>query len=293
MKILFIGSIEFSKHILLTFLENDLKIDHVITKKKSPFNSDFNDLSNIASKNHIDVSYSKSINSRSSLKKIIKLNPDLIICIGWSEIIQEKILNIPKYGVIGYHPSLLPQNRGRHPIIWSLALGLSETGSSFFLMNKKADSGDIISQKRLKIAMKDDASSLYKKLLEISKKQIPKIISQINKKRFTIKKQNNSNSNKLRKRSLKDGEIDWRMGSETIYNLIRALTKPYVGAHFYYNKKKIKVWKAIYSNKEIKNIEPGKVLAFDSYSVRIKCGKGIITLLDYSPRIKFKIGKYL
>ena len=60
------------------------------------------------------------------------MHPDLIICVGWSQILKSEILNIPKLGVIGFHPSKLPENRGKHPIIWSLVLGKKETASTFF-----------------------------------------------------------------------------------------------------------------------------------------------------------------
>ena len=136
MKTIFIGSINFSEQILKAFLGKDCTISCVITKKKSTFNSDFKDLSIIASKNKIPSFYSTDINSKKTISQIRLINPELIVCVGWSQILSNKILDIPKYGVIGYHPSKLPINRGRHPIIWSLVLGLSDIGSTFFMMDK-------------------------------------------------------------------------------------------------------------------------------------------------------------
>ena len=89
--------------------------------------------------------------AKANNKWIQDLNPDLIFCLGWSSLLKRSTLDIPKFGVIGYHPSLLPKNKGRHPIIWALALGLKETGSTFFLMNEGVDTGKIINQKRLKL----------------------------------------------------------------------------------------------------------------------------------------------
>ena len=68
-------------------------------------------------------------------------------------------------GVIGYHPAALPKNRGRHPLIWALVLGLKKTASSFFIMDERADSGDVISQEEIIINDDDDASSLYAKMI--------------------------------------------------------------------------------------------------------------------------------
>ena len=60
------------------------------------------------------------------------MRPDIIFCFGWSRLIKEELLKIPKKGVVGYHPAMLPKNRGRHPLIWALALGIKTTGSTFF-----------------------------------------------------------------------------------------------------------------------------------------------------------------
>ena len=82
------------------------------------------------------------------------------------------MLTLPSLGLVGYHPALLPQNRGRHPIIWALALGLEETGSTFFFMDEGADTGDILSQRRVPITPEDDAGTLYDKLTTTALDQI-------------------------------------------------------------------------------------------------------------------------
>ena len=106
-----------------------------------------------------------------TFKWIKKLNPDLILCIGWSEIIKTKILRLPRYGVFGYHPAKLPYNKGRHPIIWSLVLGLKETASTFIKLDKGVDTGAILDQKIIKIPQKYTSQDLYDKLIKISKIQ--------------------------------------------------------------------------------------------------------------------------
>ena len=121
--------------------------------------------------------YVRDINSKKNNKWIQDLNPDLIFCLGWSSLLKRSTLDIPKFGVIGYHPSLLPKNKGRHPIIWALALGLKETGSTFFLMNEGVDTGKIINKKKIKINQSDDASKLYDKLTSVAKVQIDTIIN--------------------------------------------------------------------------------------------------------------------
>ena len=116
--------------------------------KKKIFKSDYYDLNKTCKKNNLINLTTQNINNKQSIAFIKKLNPDLILCIGWSQIISKEILKIPKLGTIGYHPSKLPENRGKHPIVWSLVLGLKKTASTFIFIKEGIDNGDIISKKK-------------------------------------------------------------------------------------------------------------------------------------------------
>ena len=104
-----------------------------------------------------------------------ELGPDAIYCFGWSHLLSQEVLRAAPLGCVGYHPALLPWNRGRHPIIWALALGLSQTGSTFFLMDEGADTGDILSQRTVPIEDEDDAGTLYEKLKAVACNQTEEI----------------------------------------------------------------------------------------------------------------------
>jgi len=195
--------------------------------------------------------------------------------------------------VIGYHPSDLPSNRGRHPIIWALALGLKKIASTFFLMNENADSGSLLSKKFIKILDKDDANTIYNKLSNLAGPQLLKIIKKIKKGNLRKIKQLDSKSNFWRKRNEVDGLIDWRMSATSIINLVRALQKPYIGAHFVINNKKIKLWSARKIESSKKNFEPGKVIGFKSGKPIIKCGENAIIILKTKPKISIKLNSYL
>ena len=96
-----------------------------------------------------------------------------------------------------------------------------------------------------------------------------------------------------RKRNYKDGEIDWRMTSKSIHNLVRALSKPYDGAHFLHNKKTYKLWNTKIKKKIYKNIDYGKIVGFDDGNPIIKCGEGSLVLISIKPKLKLKIGDYI
>ena len=295
MRIIFIGCVSFSKSIIETLLKlKKANIVGVITKSSSSFNSDFIDLSHIAIENNIPYKYTKDINSFEILDWIKDLNADIIYCMGWSSLIKENLLNATSKGVIGYHPALLPQNRGRHPIIWSLALGLKKTGSTFFKMDSGADSGDIIIQDEVIIEFDDYALDLYNKLINTAKKQVQIITNKLASSNEKYIIQDNSKANYWRKRTKKDGEINFSSNTLTIFDLIKSLSKPYPGAHILYKNEDFKVWRSKMGDKYPVNIEPGKVLKIsDEGNILVKTGDGSIWIIDHEITILPKINSYL
>ena len=293
MKVVLIGSVEFSLRVLEKLISIDVDLVGVCTKKSSTFNSDFFDLKPLSDINEVPCLHVEDINSTKSVEWIKNLNPDVIFCFGWSSLIKKDILALAPMGIVGYHPAKLPKNRGRHPLIWALALGLKESASTFFFMDEGADTGDILSQVDFEISYQDDARNLYDKVAEIALIQIEEFIPALEKGTYTRIKQNEKKSNDWRKRNELDGEIDFRMNSRSIYNLTRALTKPYVGAYIKFNETNYSVWKVKESNDFQENIEPGKVLrVFDKIFV-VKSYDGAIEIIEHDFKEVPKVGEYL
>ena len=294
MRILFIGCVKSSELFLRKLLECGAEIVGVITKQESKINADFVDLGKICQEYKIDFLYVKSANDGSAKDYMKSKNVDLILCLGWSQILDAEVLSIPRLGSIGFHPAALPHNRGRHPLIWALALGLEETASTFFLMDETADTGQIISQRPITIDYLDDAASLYDKIMETAVVQLEELLHNFQNGSLKIVPQSMEIGNVWRKRGKDDVKIDWRMSSNSIYNLVRALTKPYVGAHFVYKAKEYKVWKVREVRKSgYENIEPGKVVQVMSGSnFTVKAGENLIEILDCEDT-DIKIGDYL
>ena len=299
MRILFIGSANSSKFLLKKCFELKLNIVGVCTIKNSR-NDDFCDLKKYFKlDNNISI-YTKDINSQKNYLWIKNKNPDLIFCFGWSQILDKKIIRLSKKMTVGFHPSDLPKNRGKHPIIWSLILGLKKTASTFFIIrNKKVDSGRIISQKIISISQSDNSSSLYKKIVKSSCLQLKSLIRKIENNKFLNinNKSQKNKSNYWRKRNYDDGRIDWRMSATSIYNMVRALSKPYNNAIFNYKNREIKILKAKIIKKKnsflINNLEPGKVLKKTNAYFDVKCGEGVIRILETNRLNYFKINQYL
>lgn len=279
LNICLIGCVKSSDIAFNTLLENTkINFNLLICSKKSTFNSDFVELGEKAKKKKIEFIYEENIKDFNA-KKIILDNHkiDLVFVIGWSKIIKEPILSSYKNKIIGFHPAELPKNRGRHPIIWALVLGLKKTASTFFFLTKEPDAGDILNQKIIKISNKDYAKDLYDKVLKAIPEQINEIIDDFLHDSLNPVRQLKKDSNVWRKRGEIDGKIDWRMSSKNIYNLIRALADPYPGAYFIYNKKKFLVSSSKIVNLKIDNQEPGRIIRNNSKELIVKTGDKAIS----------------
>jgi methionyl-tRNA formyltransferase len=301
-KVVFIGNLIFSKELLKTVLTNKkFEVVGIISKNKSSYNSDQHSLRSISKREKIKY-FNFTKDRKKKMKFFIKkLKPDYIFCFGWSHILNSDILKIPLKKSLGYHPTLLPRNKGRHPIIWTIILGLKKTGSTFFAMDmkKEVDSGQILSQKNLKVNNSETSTTLYKKLILTAKKQLKYLLDNMEDKKFYKKRANGLFNNYWRKRTFEDGIIDWRSGYKSIIRLVNALKKPYQNASIRYKSKFIQVkdCKLLkYNLINYHNIEPGKILNINKKKnfIDVKCYDKVLRLTITKPiKDKFTRGNYL
>lgn len=276
MRIAFMGCVQSSLRALTTLVSmshEEIEVVAVVTKEKSNINADFVNLIPLCIKHKIPFHLEKNNEKRLSREFLARYNPDIIYCFGWSHLLDKALLNMAVHGVIGFHPAPLPQGRGRHPIIWALALGLKETASTFFLMDENVDSGPILSQVPITIDNNDNATNLYQKILDISEKQIIDFSLKLSRGEAEFKLQDSSVATYWRKRTKLDGLIDWRMQAVDIHNLVRALSSPYPGAEFIYQKMSICLRHSSIAADNYSNIiEPGKILEVKYKKILVKCG---------------------
>ena len=293
MKIVFIGCVRSSARFLeVLYSKTEAEIVGVVTKIQSNYNADHASLHSFCDENGMDwLDYQNN----EQLIQWVKLKcPDIIYCFGWSYLLPKEVYSIPKLGAVGYHPTLLPQNRGRHPIIWTLTLGLKETGSTFFYIDNIPDSGAILNQRKIYLEDFENANTLYDKLLDIGEEQVIELTNDFINGTLHPLVQDETKATYWRKRSKEDGKIDWRMGARSIVNLVNALTKPYIGAHFEYKSVDIKVWKAeiIYSN-DFENVEPGKIIEATEDDFTVKVSDNLVRITNFEGEFVPKEGMYL
>ena len=291
MKILFIGTVRFSEKMLRKLIAINAEVVGVITGPDTGTNADYADLAAVCGQHDIDCQVTEQINDSDSITWAKEKNPDVVFCFGWSRLLSEEIIDVPKIGVVGFHPTALPKNRGRHPLIWTLVLGLEETASTFFLMDAGADSGDILSQQKIPVTEDDNAQSLYEKVEQTAENQLAELVTELQSDNYVRIQQDESQATYWRKRSVKDGIIDWRMSARLIHNLVRGLSRPYVGAEFEMRNQRYKLWQSRPVTIDgLENIEPD--ITELGHAV-VKCGEGCLELIEIEPGLVLEKGMYL
>jgi methionyl-tRNA formyltransferase len=226
----------------------------------------------------------KTFSANENIERIRQLCPDYIFVAGWSELLSSELINIPTKGTIGFHPSKLPNNRGRSVVAWQIEEGYKEIALTMFYYNDFPDGGDIIAQETISISMNDYCEDVLNKLDDATYNLMYAYFSLIRSGKVPRKKQNLEEGNFRRLRNNKDSQINWNDNSENIYNKVRAISRPYPGAETVLNNKMMKIWKAeiiddfIFGKSEI----PGTVIAtlYDD-SMIIKTRNGYIRILEY------------
>jgi methionyl-tRNA formyltransferase len=225
----------------------------------------------------------KTGQSKTEIDLIQSFHPDLILVAGWSELLPTELLEIPKLGVIGFHPSKLPFDRGRSVVAWQLEEGYREGALTMFYYNQIPDGGDIIAQELFNIEENDYLNDVLQKITKstynLLRAYFPLVRLGINPR----KPQSINEGTFRRLRTEKDSVIDWNRNSREIYNKIRAISHPYPGAIAYIENEKYKVLEA-----EIINFNFGvdcksgtKVAALFDSSIVIKCKDGFLRLLTF------------
>jgi methionyl-tRNA formyltransferase len=304
MRIVLLGAVEFSKHCLQVVLDNGANVVAVLTpsQERARFNSDYADLVPLAVAHRIPTYHISKVSDPETVDLIRSLEPDVIFVFGFSQLVSKEILDIPRLGCIGTHPALLPRNRGRHPLIWALVEGLSESGLTFFYLDEGAGSGDILWQKPFSITLEDDARSLYDKIKALATIGIREFLPQLETGTAPRIPQDHSQATYWRKRTEEDGEIRWNASTMQTYNLVRALGRPYVGAHTHLNGKKLLIWRCSRPTDSLPSREgafpPGTI--FDhtgGVEFKVRTGDGYLKVVEYEsegidiPHTGLRLGK--
>lgn len=300
MKIVFMGTPDFARDSLKVIYEKGHEILSVITVPDRPKGRGmkliYSEVKEYALENGLEIMQPDKLRGNEEIiEKIKEMNPDVICVVAYGRILPKEILDIPKYGCINVHPSLLPKYRGSAPIQWAILNGDEKTGVTTMYLDEEMDSGDIILKEEVEIDKDETSGELWNRLSKIGADLLVQTLERIENgtaprekqgKEFTI-------APMLEKSQAK---IDWEnKTAREIKNLVRGLN-PIMGAYSDLNGKKIKFWKVdtittekfIEKYQEFKGyeyrfseIEPGTILYIDKkQGIYIMTKEGILLVLE-------------
>lgn len=300
MKIVFMGTPDFARDSLSAIYDAGHEIPAVVTVPDKPKGRGMKlipcEVKEYAVEKNIKVYQPEKLRENKEIVDILKdINPDVICVVAYGKIIPKEILEIPKYGCVNVHPSLLPQYRGSAPIQWAILNGDKETGVTTMYLDEGMDSGDIILQTKTPIDKDETSGELWDRLSKIGAELLVETLEKIeNKTAPRIKQPKEFTLAPMLEKS--QAKIDWESKTaQEIKNLVRGLN-PIMGAYSVLNEKKIKFWKVdklsieefINKYPEFKEyeyrfleIDPGTVLYIDKKeAIYIMAKEGIIKVLE-------------
>ncbi len=291
LNIVFMGTPDFAEESLKKIYESNHNILAVVTTLDKPKGRGMKlqptPVKEYALKNNLKIYQPEKVRGNTEFIEEIKtLNPDVICVVAYGKILPKELLEIPKYGCVNVHPSLLPKYRGSTPIQTAIINGDKTTGVTTMYMDEELDSGDIILQEEIKIEDNQTAGEVWNTLAKIGANLLVETLNQIENNTAPRKKQGeNYTVTKMLDKSM--SEIDWENQTAIqIKNLTRGLN-PIMGTYSILNEKKIKFWDvdAISVDEFI-----SKYTDFKSYKQRLESEvtPGTIVYIDYKEAIYIK-----
>ena len=212
------------------------------------------------------------------IEELKNLNPDVIVVVAYGQILPESILNIPKYGCINVHGSLLPKYRGAAPIQWAVLDGEEKTGITTMYMEKGLDTGDMIDKAEVVLDKKETAGSLHDKLMVLGADLLLETLKKLEDGTAVREKQNDEESCYAKMLSKDMGQIDFTKSAREIECLIRGMN-PWPSAYTFLNGKTLKVWKCKVSTEKTDAV-PGTIFLTDKEGIHTACGEGVLILTE-------------
>lgn len=267
MKIVFMGTPDFARDSLKALVENGYEIELVVTNPDKPKGRGMktipSDVKLYAMEKGLRIAQPVNIrNNEQFIEELTQINPDVICVVAYGKIIPREILEIPKYGCINVHGSLLPKYRGAAPIQWSVLNGDKETGITTMYMNEGMDTGDMLLQEKVPIFDDETTGELWDRLSKVGANLLVRTLNGIEKGEIVpVPQSGDFTVAPMIKKEM--AHIDWnnKSGLE-IKNLVRGLN-PFLGAYSFFNEKKIKFWKVDFEEGNNK-AAPGEIIFVDA-----------------------------
>jgi len=290
MKIIFMGTAELSCASLEKLAEK-FSVVAVVTQPDKPKGREmklqFSPVKILAEKLNSQILQPMRARDEEFITELRGLKPDLIVVVAYGQILPQSILDLPKFGCVNVHTSLLPKYRGASPIQSAILNGETETGVTIMKMDAGLDTGEIILQARTPILPEDNSQTLHDRLAQLGAELLVETIPDYIAGKILPKPQPTQGASYAAKIKKEDGKIDWNEPAEKILNRLRAFT-PWPGAFTFLDGTLVKIWKANFAeqlwNKEILlvslGMKLGTILWADKNGIIVICGKDYLLIRE-------------
>lgn len=239
------------------------------------------------------ISFTPFVKINEHVEKIQALNLDFLFVVGISQLVSKDIINAPKLGAIGFHPTKLPEGRGRAPLAW-LVYEAREGAATFFMLEEAADAGAILAQESFEVSCEDNAKSVKDKIHEAMSVALDSLLPQLASGKLIAVEQDALMVTEFGIRKPEDGLIDWSYSAYDIDRLIKAASEPHPGAFTYSGMKKIEVKASrVERDLKIKGVQ-GRILKSNKDEFLVQTGDGLIWVsVIFDDSIKLRVGSLL
>ncbi|BCA80933.1 methionyl-tRNA formyltransferase [Desulfuromonas sp. AOP6] len=224
----------------------------------------------LAAKHQIPVYQPEKLRSPDAVAVLQELAPDLIVVVAYGQILPKSVLDIPKYGCINVHASLLPRYRGAAPINMAIVNGEKETGVTTMLMDVGLDTGDMLVKRATPIGPLETAGQVHDRLAVLGREAMEETLRQLCAGELKPEAQDDSQSSYAPMMNKGDGRIDWAQNAETIHNLVRGL-HPWPGAYTFLGGEMLKIADTL-PHAEVEGL-PGTIVSATERGILVSCGE--------------------
>ena len=230
-----------------------------------------------AAEHGLPVYQPEKLKAEDSVKLLEDLNPELIVVVAFGQILPQRVLDIPAYGCINVHASLLPRYRGAAPMQWSIINGESKTGVTTMFMDAGLDTGDMLLRQEVEISENMTLAELHDRLMDSGARLLMETLEQLSAGTLQREKQVDADSDYAPMLTKETGHIDWRKSAREIHNLVRGLDS-WPGAYTFLGSQKYKIWRTRLMEQE--HGAAGEILQADDKGLLVAAGSGALQILE-------------
>lgn len=280
MRILFMGTPDFAVETLETLIHSEHEVIGVVTQPDKPKGRggkvQFSPVKEAAIEAGIPVFQPNRVRDGAFIEQLRSILPDVIVVVAFGQILTKEILELPRYGCLNVHASLLPKLRGAAPIQWSVIDGDKESGVTIQQMDEGLDTGDILLVEKYTLDSKETGGSLFDKLAKLGGPMILKVLQMAEEGSLQPQKQDDAQHTYAKRLSKATGQMDFTKPANELERLIRGLN-PWPSAFCFLNGKMLKIWEADVIEDTVssdQDTESGMIVdvAKDSFDVKTKDG---------------------